>query len=177
MVIHLFLVIHCFLIPVHAGTASSGNQAVADSLLLIPADSLLSMSGAWHIDIHRETTRLIVSKGAIPVRNYLCAVGNDTIGKPTPSGEYRIIGKIKDPPMYWRNGTRIPPGDWRNSYGPRWMSLGNAKSGTYKRYGIHGTNAPHSIGNHISSGCIRMYNEDVIELFDLVPVGTKVTIH
>jgi len=177
MVMHILFVIICFLIPVQSGAAPPGSPAVADSLSIIPVDSLHSISGQWHIDIHRDTTRLILSKGDITVRNYLCAVGNDTIGKSTPPGEYRIIGKIKDPPMYWRNGTRIPPGDWRNSYGPRWMSLGNATTGTYRRYGIHGTNAPNSIGNHISSGCIRMYNEDVIELFDLVPVGTKVTIH
>ena len=173
----IFLLFHFLLMPVQAGSASVEQSAIVDSLSLIPVDSLLLMPGEWRIDIHRDITRLVLSKGDIPVRNYLCAVGNDTIGKSTPDGEYRIIGKIKDPPMYWHNGTRIPPGDWRNSYGPRWMSLGNAKTGTYKRYGIHGTNAPNSIGNHISSGCVRMYNEDVIELFDLVPVGTRVTIH
>jgi hypothetical protein len=150
---------------------------VPDSIRILPSDSLKKISGTWKIDIYRDDTRLTLSKGDLLVRSYLCAVGNDTIGKTTPAGSFRIIGKIKDPPMYWKNGTRIPPGDWRNSYGPRWMSLGDGKRGTYRRYGIHGTNAPESIGVHISSGCIRLYNDDVIELFDLVPEGTPVFIH
>jgi len=44
-------------------------------------------------------------------------------------------------------------------------------------YGIHGTNNPASIGTAASNGCIRMYNEDVNELFNLVSVGTPVTIY
>jgi lipoprotein-anchoring transpeptidase ErfK/SrfK len=151
--------------------------AVPDSLEALSIDSLKAIPGEWRIDIHRDDTRLTLSKGDVLVRSYLCAVGNDTIGKVTPAGSYRIIGKIKNPPMYWRNGTRIPPGDWRNSYGPRWMSLGDGKRGTYRRYGIHGTNAPESIGVHISSGCIRLYNDDIIELYDFVPEGTPVFIH
>jgi L,D-transpeptidase ErfK/SrfK len=41
---------------------------------------------------------------------------------------------------------------------------------------VHGSNKPWGIGRRVSSGCIRMYPEDVIALFDKVPVGTKVTI-
>ena len=43
-------------------------------------------------------------------------------------------------------------------------------------YAIHGTNKPPGIGRRSSSGCIRMYPEDAEELFDLVDVGTKVTV-
>lgn len=43
-------------------------------------------------------------------------------------------------------------------------------------YGIHGTNKPSSIGKAVSNGCIRMYNKDVIELFNIVPIGTVVKI-
>ena len=44
----------------------------------------------------------------------------------------------------------------------------------YKGYGIHGTNRPTSIGKAASHGCIRMRNQDVEELFDLVQVGDEV---
>lgn len=44
------------------------------------------------------------------------------------------------------------------------------------KYGIHGTNAPESIGSHASGGCIRMDNHDVIELYERVSIGTKVEI-
>ena len=47
---------------------------------------------------------------------------------------------------------------------------------SYKGVGIHGTNRPGSIGGPVSHGCIRMYNRDVIQLFNTVPVGTLVRI-
>jgi lipoprotein-anchoring transpeptidase ErfK/SrfK len=43
-------------------------------------------------------------------------------------------------------------------------------------YAIHGTNAPRSIGGFVSYGCIRMYNEDVLDLYSRVSVGTTVTV-
>jgi L,D-transpeptidase ErfK/SrfK len=43
-------------------------------------------------------------------------------------------------------------------------------------YGIHGTNNPKSIGKAVSHGCVRMYNTDVIEVYERTPVGTPVTI-
>jgi lipoprotein-anchoring transpeptidase ErfK/SrfK len=43
-------------------------------------------------------------------------------------------------------------------------------------YRIHGTNEPQSIGKSVSSGCIRMLNEDVAELFEQVEIGTKVIV-
>lgn len=150
---------------------------VPDSIQTLRPESLLALPGAWRIDVYRDSLRLVLSKGDVAVRSYVCSVGDPSIGKATPAGRFRIIGKIKDPPMYWKDGTRIPPGDWRNSYGPRWLSLGQEPRGTYRGYGIHGTNVEESVGKHISSGCIRLHNADVIELFDLVPVGTPVFIH
>jgi lipoprotein-anchoring transpeptidase ErfK/SrfK len=43
-------------------------------------------------------------------------------------------------------------------------------------YRIHGTNEPHTIGQSVSSGCIRMMNEDVVDLYERVRVGTKVVV-
>jgi lipoprotein-anchoring transpeptidase ErfK/SrfK len=43
-------------------------------------------------------------------------------------------------------------------------------------YAIHGTNAPGSIGGFVSYGCIRMYNQDILDLFERVSVGTKVVV-
>ena len=43
-------------------------------------------------------------------------------------------------------------------------------------YRIHGTNEPRSIGLNVSSGCIRMLNEDVIDLYNRVGIGTKVIV-
>jgi lipoprotein-anchoring transpeptidase ErfK/SrfK len=79
----------------------------------------------------------------------------------------------------------IPPAEMvaRQPYLPRWVAggpgnplgaralyLGNTP------YRIHGTNQPSTIGGHVSSGCIRMLNEDVMDLYERVHVGTKVVV-
>lgn len=55
-----------------------------------------------------------------------------------------------------------------NPLGARAMYLGSSL------YRIHGTNEPHTIGQNVSSGCIRMMNDDVVDLYNRVPVGTRV---
>ena len=57
-----------------------------------------------------------------------------------------------------------------NPLGARAMYLGSSL------YRIHGTNEAHTIGQNVSSGCIRMMNEDVIDLYDRVRVGTRVRV-
>jgi lipoprotein-anchoring transpeptidase ErfK/SrfK len=71
----------------------------------------------------------------------------------------------------WRNGM---PGGPENPLGSRAMYLFTKKGDTGFR--IHGTNEPESIGSAASSGCIRMLNEEVEELYDSVPIGTKVIV-
>ena len=65
---------------------------------------------------------------------------------------------------------RFMAGGETNPLGARALYLGNTA------YRIHGTNAPQSIGKHVSSGCIRLRNEDVTDLYDRVGVGTKVVV-
>jgi lipoprotein-anchoring transpeptidase ErfK/SrfK len=65
---------------------------------------------------------------------------------------------------------RFMAGGPQNPLGARAMYLG----GTI--YRIHGTNAPSTIGGQVSSGCIRLVNEDVIDLYSRVNVGTKVIV-
>jgi lipoprotein-anchoring transpeptidase ErfK/SrfK len=79
----------------------------------------------------------------------------------------------------------LPPAEMlqRQPYLPRFMAGGPGNplgaramylSGTV--YRIHGTNKPSSIGQHVSSGCIRMLNEDVIDLYSRTRVGTRVVV-
>jgi lipoprotein-anchoring transpeptidase ErfK/SrfK len=79
----------------------------------------------------------------------------------------------------------IPPASMvaRQPYIPRWVAGGpgnplgaRALYLGHTDYRIHGTNDPSSIGKHMSSGCIRMLNQDVIDLFSRVQVGTKVIV-
>ena len=64
----------------------------------------------------------------------------------------------------------IPGGSSHNPMGPRAMTLSGGQ------YAIHGTNKPSSIGTFASYGCIRMYNQDILDLFDRVAVGTPVVV-
>ncbi|WP_410768087.1 L,D-transpeptidase [Fontibacillus sp. BL9] len=82
-------------------------------------------------------------------------VGIGTMLKQTPVGVYTIINKAPNP---------------GGPFGAYWLGLSRP------HYGIHGTNDPSSIGKQVSHGCIRMYNQDVIQLANLVPIGTSVTI-
>jgi lipoprotein-anchoring transpeptidase ErfK/SrfK len=66
---------------------------------------------------------------------------------------------------------RFMAGGPGNPLGARALYLGNTE------YRIHGTNQPWTIGHAVSSGCFRLVNNDVIDLYDRVPVGTKVVIH
>lgn len=77
-------------------------------------------------------------------------------------------------PKYAKWATGMPGGIPENPLGPRAMYLFNQKGDT--GYRIHGTNAPSSIGTAASSGCIRMLNTEVTELYDVTPVGTKVIV-
>ena len=71
----------------------------------------------------------------------------------------------------WANGQPGGPG---NPLGARALYLYSGGKDTL--YRIHGTNEPQSIGKSVSSGCIRMLNEDVADLFDRVMIGTKVIV-
>ncbi|MCP6683170.1 L,D-transpeptidase family protein [Bacillus nakamurai] len=87
------------------------------------------------------------------IRTYPIAVGK--ILTTTPTGDFYIVNRQPKP---------------GGPFGAYWLSLSKL------HYGIHGTNNPSSIGKAVSKGCIRMYNQDAIELAATVPNGTKVTI-
>lgn len=88
-------------------------------------------------------------------KSYPVAVGKPET--PTPVGNWTIVQKALNP---------------GGAFGARWMRLSIPWGG----YGIHGTNRPSSIGTAASHGCVRMYNADVIEVYDKTPVGTPVNI-
>jgi lipoprotein-anchoring transpeptidase ErfK/SrfK len=71
----------------------------------------------------------------------------------------------------WTDGMS---GGLRNPLGARALYLWQGDKDTL--YRIHGTNEPWSIGRDVSSGCIRMFNQDAIDLYNRVPEGTKVVV-
>lgn len=108
--------------------------------------------------------KLALVAGDRVVRVYDVAAGKPST--PTPRGEFRIVSRVAHPTWYGPHQV-VPPGA-ANPLGTRWMGL------NIRGFGIHGTNAPRSIGHDASHGCIRMRNADVEELFELVSVGVEV---
>ncbi|MCM8778850.1 MAG: L,D-transpeptidase family protein [Candidatus Omnitrophica bacterium] len=100
------------------------------------------------------------------VKIYTVSTGLNNV---TPVGNFKIINRIVNP-VWYKEGRAIPPGDPENILGSYWLGI------SQKGYGIHGTTQPETIGKHITQGCIRMYNQDVEELYILLPLGTEVTI-
>ncbi len=107
------------------------------------------------IVIDTRKLRLTLYRNGKVLRTYPVAIGEPET--PTPIGEWKIIHK---------------GGNWGNGFGSRWMGL-NVPWGIY---GIHGTNKPWTIGSRASHGCIRMFNRNVLELYELVKLGTPVRI-
>ena len=94
----------------------------------------------------------------------------------TPVGHFKVENKIVKRPYYKKN---IPGGAPNNPLGARWLGLsvpGSAASKAGNVYAIHGNSNPASIGGYVSSGCIRMYNNEVIKLYDQVQKGTPVAV-
>lgn len=112
-----------------------------------------------------ERKLVLVADGRV-VKVWRVAVGARV--SPSPRGEFRIAVRIPEA-TYYRAGVVIPSGE-QSPIGTRWIGLNQ------EGYGIHGTNAPGSIGKAASHGCIRMRNRDAEELFEMVRVGDVVEI-
>ena len=122
----------------------------------------------FRIVVNLASRILTLYENGIKTRLYPVAVGKEWT--PTPTGRFVVEEKQEDPA--WADPKReeivVPPGE-NNPLGTRWMGIGGY-------YGIHGTNAPSSIGDYMSNGCIRMFDEDAQELFSIVPTGARVEI-
>jgi len=122
------------------------------------------------IIINKAINRLAFYENGKLVKEFKVATGRSQ--ELTPEGKFKIVNKIVNRPYYKEN---IPGGDPRNPLGNRWLGL-NAKGTWGTTYAIHGNSNPASIGTYASSGCVRMYDEEVEWLFDHVQKNTTVFI-
>jgi lipoprotein-anchoring transpeptidase ErfK/SrfK len=152
--------------------ANSRLPVRAHTALVKPAVTVSSFNAV--IVINRSVNRLYLYRRAKPWRTFAVATGQSIY--PTPAGTFHIVVKWKNPWWYpptqdsWAKGLKpVPPGP-DNPLGTRWMGL------SAPGVGIHGTDAPASIGYSASHGCIRMQVPDAEWLFDHVDIGTTVHI-
>ena len=144
-----------------------GNDIPLDSGVIHPGQVLRYFSGDWSIDISKDNYTLILYHKERFFKYYKVGIGKENR---TPEGQFKIYGKVTDP-IWYKNGEKIEPGDSRNVLGSRWMELNRVENTQKvgKGYGIHGTTEPDSIGTPASQGCIRMLNEQIEELYDIIP--------
>jgi lipoprotein-anchoring transpeptidase ErfK/SrfK len=128
------------------------------------SESVVTLSRFILISIPDRQLALI--DGGQIVKIYPIAVGAD--GTPSPEGDFTILSRVTNP-SWTHKGKVVGPGKG-NPVGSRWMGL------SLKGYGIHGTNAPRSIGKAASHGCFRMGKKNIEELFTLVRVGDLVAV-
>ena len=137
----------------------TGDRLNVGQKLKIPAYKL----SIW---VDKSDNTLTLKGDEQVLKTYTVATGKDNS---TPVGTFKITDKLENPTWY-KAGAVVPPGSTDNQLGTRWMGI------TAKGYGIHGTIEPESMGKQVTAGCVRMKNEEVEELYKIVPPGTEVTI-
>ena len=145
--------------------------------VVLPTFSLLPDASRRGVVINLAELRLFLfgAEGEL-VASWPIGVGRQAFT--TPLGETRVVRKQTDPTWYPNEQTRddnpdlpasVPPGP-DNPMGHYALYLG------WPEYAIHGTNRPWGVGRRVSRGCIRLYPEDIEELYGQAPVGTPVTV-
>ncbi len=115
--------------------------------------------------------RVHVYRGNTKEASYPVAIGQP--GWETPTGNFSVFSQVVDPG--WTHpltGEVMPPGP-DNPLGDRWIAFWTDGSNAI---GFHGTPDRETVGTAASHGCIRMYNEDVRALYDIVAIGTPVVV-
>jgi lipoprotein-anchoring transpeptidase ErfK/SrfK len=153
-----------------------GLTSVPSSTQAAKATTSVSSESPGTIIVRTGQRRLylVVSEG----RTISFPVGVGRAGKQWAGTSYIASKHLKpawSPPEEIRHDrpslpTVIASGSPRNPMGAAALVLAHGQ------YAIHGTNAPSSIGGFVSYGCIRMYNKDIMSLYDRVSVGTKVVV-
>lgn len=136
------------------------------------------VTGPFHAVVHKRAYAMDVYLGNTFMKHFKVGLGAEGS---TPSGQWVVGTKLINPTYYPPRGGRIVAADDpENPLGERWIGLvgvGGEAAGQ-ERYGIHGTIEPETVGQDVSLGCIRMYNEDVEALYTyLIPKHSTVTVH
>ena len=145
------------------------KEFVPGELLILPRSYYL-----YFVTAEREAIRYGVGVG----RAGLEFTGTATIDVKKEWPTWRPTDEMieREPHLYKRfiGNTDAQPGGPDNPLGARALYLFQNGVDTFFR--IHGTTQPDSIGRSVSNGCIRMLNENVVDLYDRVPLGTVVSV-
>ena len=158
----------------HSSAVASEDPALGPLPDLPESSSFLpAIEEPQILKLNLTTRQVTIFRSGKAFKSYPVAVGKTGWG--TPVGDHEVKTMYRDPP--WKNpfkGGVIPGGDPANPLGRRWIGFWTNGENWI---GFHGTPNRDSVGQAASHGCVRMYNEDVEELYELVEVGTPVIVH
>ena len=150
------------------------SNQIARPNLIKAGDRLRVLKAPFTLTVSKTRNDLLLKLDGRYCKRY--RVGTGKFGR-TPTGSFTISEKVKDPPWSRPDGKLVPFGEKENILGTRWLSL-KAVPPTEEvgGYGIHGTWDEATLGKAESSGCVRLKNADVEELFTILPYGVRVAI-
>jgi len=125
------------------------------------------LQGRFFVQVSKSRNELELRLNDRFFKRYRVGTGKYNL---TPTGRTKIVSREKHPTWWRPDGTSLPYGHPENVLGTHWLGL------EMRGYGIHGTWEPQTIGRYESAGCIRLLNEDIEELYTLLPVGVEVWI-
>ncbi len=124
------------------------------------------MKGPFGAVVDLHDFALTVHLQGYYVKQYSIGIGKDGS---SPIGKFVVLNKLENPQYTGPTGKVIEADDPANPLGERWIDLGDS-------YGIHGTIDPDSIGKAASRGCIRMHDNDIIEVYNFLVKGSEVVL-
>src|ERR1700730_18395402 len=153
--------------------------------VVVPTQFILPMAPHEGVVVNVAAMRIFYyppHKKNEPQTVYTHPIGIGRVGWKTPEGTTKIVSRTKDPVWvvpksvrdeHAEDGEKLParvPAGPANPLGQYMFRL------SWPSYLIHGTNKPYGVGMRSSHGCMRLYPEDIAVFFDLIPIGTKVTV-
>jgi L,D-transpeptidase ErfK/SrfK len=153
--------------------------------VIVPTEFVLPAAPREGVVVNVAAMRIFYfppHKKGEPQLVYTHPIGIGRVGWKTPEGSTKIVSRQKDPVWvvpksvraeHAEDGDILPavvPAGPDNPLGQYAFHLG------WPSYLIHGTNKPYGVGMRSSHGCMRLYPEDIAVFYDLIPIGTKVTV-
>lgn len=142
-----------------------GNRMTGSMIRV--GDRLRILQGDFSVEVSKTRNDLVLRLNDRFFKRYRVGTGEY---HRTPEGTFKITDRIAQPTWWRPDGRAIPFGSDENLLGTHWLSI------NVPGYGLHGTWEPESIGYQSSAGCVRLLNEDIEELYTLLPVGVPVVI-
>ena len=134
--------------------------------IIMPGQELKVNTCKFSLVVDKSLNLLFLKRNDEVIKTYIVSTGENSS---TPVGSFKIVNKLVDP-VWYKTGAVIMPDSPENILGARWLGINQ------EGYGIHGTTLPQELGMQVTLGCVRMRNDQVEELYDLISIGTEVII-